>query len=132
MMEQILLEQPCKKADSILKLVTNFSNKSFRTRLIHQLCSNIVTTLCCQLCDNFITICLYQSCWDKLVTSLMFPSSLLHVVDKFFQTCWQLGTSNVKIICLRLAASCEIFTCVILIALTQLLRSSKKSDIVMK
>ena len=47
--------------------------------------NNIVTALCCQLCDNLVTTGLYQSRWGNIVTSLIFPSSLLQTVNKLFQ-----------------------------------------------
>ena len=52
----------------------------------------------------------------QVATSLIISTRLLQVVNKLFQTCWQLGTSSANTSCWRLvgrlATRCEIFTCV--------------------
>jgi hypothetical protein len=69
-----------------------------------------------------VTILLFHDCIGLVGTtlqrtSLIMPSSLLQVVNSFFQTCWQLGTSSANTTCWRLvgrlATRCETFACVV-------------------
>ena len=64
--------------------------------LLHKIVTNLTT----QHCNNIVRSCLYQSCWNNLVTSLIVPSSLLQVVNSMFQTCCQqFGTSRANTTC---------------------------------
>jgi hypothetical protein len=65
-------------------------------------------------------------------------SSLLQVVNSLFQTCWQLGTSSANTTCWwlvsRLAASCQIFTCVVrdilqIVLINALLYGARKANL---
>jgi hypothetical protein len=71
-----------------------------------------VTRLTTQGCSNIVLSWLYWTCWNNLATSLIISTRLLQVVNRLFQTCWQLGTSRAKTTCWRLATRCETFACV--------------------
>jgi hypothetical protein len=52
-----------------------------------------VTKLTTQGCNNTAMSWLYRTCWNNLVTSLIIPARLLQIVNRLFQTCWQLVTT---------------------------------------
>ena len=68
---RVKTQQECLRA--VMKLC---SNSLFQTD--NNPCITILF-LCSQPCDDLVTTGLYQSCWDNIVTSLIFPPSLLQV-----------------------------------------------------
>ena len=99
----------CEKVKTTWQLVTNLIGISGKivTKLTTQGCNNISYTL--------YHDCLYQSCRENLVTSLIVPSNLLQVVNSLFQTSWNKATSSANTTCQQivttLASKCEIVTC---------------------
>jgi hypothetical protein len=93
-----MIQQYCYKVVS--SLIQSWYNKN-------------VTRLTTQGCNNIVISWLYRTCWNNLATSLIISTRLLQIVNSFFQTCWQLGTSNANTTCWplvgRLATRCDIF-----------------------
>jgi hypothetical protein len=80
-----------------------------------------VTMLMTQGCNNTVISWLYRTCWNNLATNLIISKRFLQLltscsklVDKLFQTCWQIGTSHANTTCWRpvgrLVTRCETFT----------------------
>ena len=74
------------------------------TRLFQQACYNHDITILLQPCvvnlETFLLSCLYQTCLNNLVTSLIMPSSLLQVVNNLLKACHdKLETSSANTTC---------------------------------
>jgi hypothetical protein len=69
------------------------------TSLLQPWYNKDVTRLSTQGCNNLVISSMSQTCQNNLATSLIISTKLLQVVNKLFQTCWQLVTSRANTPC---------------------------------